>query len=656
MSTAEVLKAPKKKKNYQILGDFVEYKKTIESLTPVNNPIVNKDENVYSVDSSEFPEDVWFAVTISPDQGASVIKAYRELYKARDAYKKQHNHITIRRQTQEGLLNAGTRGGTLKSLGTITDVVQKGSQTRILERHQMLKNTWNEIGRNLSNRTGRPPQELAMQRGPRWRTRNELIELLNAAKPQEAHGLDPVMWNCSLRDAWERVIPFGSIFNGLSARIKEYSANNPPQTIMRLGYPDLDLNARNNTAKNMMANNSFGGDRSVAPTNMKMNTSTFNRSAVLPSIPNQSNVPNSNVSTYPPNILSSATPPLLTAMEGGDGDGVREGEYNLPMQNTASSFTGVGGREIPLPTGVRSGCSFNGLKLQSSASSLQSALQSAAVGMGYPANNGISNLGSNRNAAMDGYDSNLGNNNNNNNSFVSFNPNIVIRQEAIYDDDNNNYNSSGGNGANVSFLENSNGEGGSRIGTAGLSNTPLMKGVRNTPTSSSTFMQLAPNGAASLNSLSAPTASHMSLPSVASALGIDTAANANAMTMSQANGGGGPSFGRSLSARHRSWFDSETLLDRKVSYAPRVQVLYPHEPDPSKLVLLGDGMEDHLYAMAYAPITLAEVEAYMEENNPESFRAYRGVKDEIEQQLGARLEEEEMAHRQAEMDWLATQP
>lgn len=73
---------PKRRvKAYNVLGDVGEFQQRLQETLPP--PKAPEPDTVFTVDSSEFPQDVWFAATIAPDKGAGVIASYRELCKAR---------------------------------------------------------------------------------------------------------------------------------------------------------------------------------------------------------------------------------------------------------------------------------------------------------------------------------------------------------------------------------------------------------------------------------------------------------------------------------------------------------------------------------------------------------------------------------------------
>jgi hypothetical protein len=70
-----------RKKGYKVLGDYDEFAEAL-SATIVPPPPPELD-SVKNVDPLEFPEDVWNAASISPDYGAAIIQAYREVAQTR---------------------------------------------------------------------------------------------------------------------------------------------------------------------------------------------------------------------------------------------------------------------------------------------------------------------------------------------------------------------------------------------------------------------------------------------------------------------------------------------------------------------------------------------------------------------------------------------
>ncbi|EFJ46991.1 hypothetical protein VOLCADRAFT_92519 [Volvox carteri f. nagariensis] len=235
----------RKLKTYQVLGDVNEYQERLATTLPP--PKAPPPPNVFTIqDTSEFPPEIWFAATISPDNGVSVIASFRELSKARALYQQQLNNIYTARKLSNissslqplapfnSQLSAGSSGGNAIAGGggtgsgglpagpgappfasppsggpsssfytsaytsgeppvhrTITETVRLGAETRRLGKFELQQQKWDEVTAVLASKIGRPPQELAMQRGPAWRTRAELTELLYRAQPRDARGLNP---------------------------------------------------------------------------------------------------------------------------------------------------------------------------------------------------------------------------------------------------------------------------------------------------------------------------------------------------------------------------------------------------------------------------------------------------------------------------------
>jgi hypothetical protein len=73
--------SPTKKKAFQVLGDLSEYEVKLAEVTLPPPP--PEPDTVHNTDHREFPEEIWEAACISPDQGAAMIRAYREIAKTR---------------------------------------------------------------------------------------------------------------------------------------------------------------------------------------------------------------------------------------------------------------------------------------------------------------------------------------------------------------------------------------------------------------------------------------------------------------------------------------------------------------------------------------------------------------------------------------------
>ncbi|KAG2486036.1 hypothetical protein HYH03_015243 [Edaphochlamys debaryana] len=244
---------PRKVKAYKVLGDVGEFQEKLASTLPPPKPPPAPD--VFSVtDVSEFPPEVWFAATISPDNGVAFIRSYRELCQARALYQQQLNNIHTARKAH-GMGASATAlppptqtlqpstvfpplAGEPLANRTIAEALKFGAETRRLGKFEQQQAKWEGVQSGLASKVGRPTTELAMARGPAWRTRGELTELLYRAQPRDARGLNPdEVWTASLRDAWERILPLGSIFSGLAIKIHERPHELPATRAARVGRP-----------------------------------------------------------------------------------------------------------------------------------------------------------------------------------------------------------------------------------------------------------------------------------------------------------------------------------------------------------------------------------------------------------------------------------
>ena len=65
------------RRRYAVLGDFEEFAERLAEVTPPPPPPI--PDTVDNTDESEFPIEIWEAAKMSPDGGAAIIKAYREV-------------------------------------------------------------------------------------------------------------------------------------------------------------------------------------------------------------------------------------------------------------------------------------------------------------------------------------------------------------------------------------------------------------------------------------------------------------------------------------------------------------------------------------------------------------------------------------------------
>lgn len=71
-------------KNYRVLGDVDEFQTKLAEVTVPPPP--PQPDTVENTDPAAFPPEVWEAASISPDRGAAVIRAFREVLQTRCAW------------------------------------------------------------------------------------------------------------------------------------------------------------------------------------------------------------------------------------------------------------------------------------------------------------------------------------------------------------------------------------------------------------------------------------------------------------------------------------------------------------------------------------------------------------------------------------------
>ena len=243
------------KKLYHILGDAEEFTATLDALDASSPHHAEAPlDTVENIEPWTFPPDVWAAACISPDGGASILKAYREVAKTREHYRSQLMAIQTSRQTKLDSLTGsfsqltktpsftGTLlppiGGTQK---TFTQALAAGAQPRRLELHERAEREWALISAALANKLGRPEYELTMMRGPEFRRRLEAQAAIFLATPLTERVGGEEMWKMSLRDACERVVAVGGPFSGLFSVVREPGGGGKDSlqklTMERIGRP-----------------------------------------------------------------------------------------------------------------------------------------------------------------------------------------------------------------------------------------------------------------------------------------------------------------------------------------------------------------------------------------------------------------------------------
>eukprot|EP00798_Chlamydomonas_sp_ICE-L_P020840 gene20840-27672_t len=230
----------KKKGFYKVLGDYSEFEeKLAETIVPPPPP---EPDSIKNVDPMEFPEDVWNAATVSPDFGVAIIKAYREVAGMRGSYRQQLSTIRETRRMKE-LAYSGTGLGpvnTLKTGRTIAEAIKGGGEPRKLDNFNHFSKEWDHVTSSLASKTQRPDFELAMQRGPEWRARQEESELLERAIPINERMAPEHVFKMTLRDNWELMVPVGS--TGIRSVIRDNPKAGLPRGLKKLFpmEPDAD--------------------------------------------------------------------------------------------------------------------------------------------------------------------------------------------------------------------------------------------------------------------------------------------------------------------------------------------------------------------------------------------------------------------------------
>ncbi|KAG1681012.1 hypothetical protein FOA52_009972 [Chlamydomonas sp. UWO 241] len=103
-----------KKSKFKVLGDISAYSTKYNELTLPPPP--PEQESVHNIDAETLgaPEEVWRAASMSPDGGAVIIRAYREVVNTRQQYKSQLSNIYMTRAAKTEMLSSPSRTGTLK--------------------------------------------------------------------------------------------------------------------------------------------------------------------------------------------------------------------------------------------------------------------------------------------------------------------------------------------------------------------------------------------------------------------------------------------------------------------------------------------------------------------------------------------------------------
>ena len=175
------------------------------------------------IPDEDLPVDVRQAVQEAP---ASARDALREAYvQCLDGKQELQEQLeTLRKSRRLGPMTSLDGGGTLRKAPREAGPgmpPRKGSRhERAMRNFQKFEKKWASVERDLSQKSGRDPQDLVMERGNEFRHKKEILEHVNLSIPlQERHGAD--QWSMSLRDSWTRYVPVGNIFSGLFCPVED---------------------------------------------------------------------------------------------------------------------------------------------------------------------------------------------------------------------------------------------------------------------------------------------------------------------------------------------------------------------------------------------------------------------------------------------------
>jgi len=175
------------------------------------------------IPDEDLPVDVRQAVQEAP---ASARDALREAYvQCLDGKQELQEQLeTLRKSRRLGPMTSLDGGGTLRKDPREAGPgmpPRKGSRhERAMRNFQKFEKKWASVERDLSQKSGRDPQDLVMERGNEFRHKKEILEHVNLSIPlQERHGAD--QWSMSLRDSWTRYVPVGNIFSGLFCPVED---------------------------------------------------------------------------------------------------------------------------------------------------------------------------------------------------------------------------------------------------------------------------------------------------------------------------------------------------------------------------------------------------------------------------------------------------
>jgi len=237
--------ATKSRKKYHVLGNVSDSDEGEQNGDGLEHQEAEPLPTIHDIENplEHYPEDVWEAAVNSPDDGRAVLYAFNELHTTRALCSQRL--ATVRDSRALFTPKASTRASQLPPLAsakyastnistlkphslkpsTITSKIASSADARKLARYEQFANAWADAVADLADRTQRSEADLAMQRGPEFRSKLELTEAISRALPIEDRGDSSSVWAMSLRNAWERIVPLGNLLSGLCCVVHDFPSD-----------------------------------------------------------------------------------------------------------------------------------------------------------------------------------------------------------------------------------------------------------------------------------------------------------------------------------------------------------------------------------------------------------------------------------------------
>lgn len=209
-----------------VLGDVGEYTSRTAELATAEPALLAggpPSPGQRRISDEDLPPEVRRAVQGAPERAQEALReAYVQCLDGKQELQEQLK--TLRKSRRLGPMTSLDGGGTLRKAGLESGPglpPRKGNRhERAMRNFQKFEKKWAAVERDLSQKSGRDPQDLVMERGNEFRHKKEILEHVNLSIPlQERHGAD--QWSMSLRDSWTRYVPVGNIFSGLFCPVED---------------------------------------------------------------------------------------------------------------------------------------------------------------------------------------------------------------------------------------------------------------------------------------------------------------------------------------------------------------------------------------------------------------------------------------------------